>query len=440
MVHKIVTENQNPITTPNSTSSHQYAQELARNASHDAFFVADLTSLPNLINEWRAQLPRVEPYYAINCNADIRLLKVLSSYGLGFHCSSRQQKEIALDFLQPQRLSYTTVWTRSRLDEVNFSNIGLLGFDSAADLRRMAKAKITNKLILNIRLSGDESVFGCDVSEAPELLQLASDFGLDCIGIGFNLCAQRLGLFDSIFEYAARLFAIGRSMGLNMQVMNLGGGFPSPFSRHSPSFEQICEQTNTSLDYYFPSEEYQNMSIIATPGRFFASSVFTLATRIVDRFETDASQITNDDFDANRPGFIYKISEGYYGPFGCSIVPNCYPECLPLFEDETSELFYGRIHGPSINDEFDVVQEQCQLRQLMPGEWLLWDNMGSYSIKNADSLDEPCTNPQVYYFSNDSEWKFANDSDESCGDDGGSETSEDSAIADLFWTLDWQCV
>lgn len=150
------------------------------------------------------------------------------------------------------------------------------------------------RLILNIRLDGEESVIGCDVSNAPELLQLAADFGLDCVGVGFNLCTQRPGLFDSIIECAAQLFAIGRSMGLNMRLLNLGGGFPSPLSQHVPSFEQLSEQINVSLNYYFPPEKCQDIAIIATPGRYFASSVFSLATRIVDKVETDASQITKD--------------------------------------------------------------------------------------------------------------------------------------------------
>lgn len=305
---------------------------------------------------------------------------------------------------------------------------------------------------MNIRLD-EESIVGCDVSSAPELLQLASDFGLDCVGIGFNLCTQRPGLFDSIIECAAKLFAIGRSMGLDMQVLNLGGGFPSPLSQNVPSFSQLSEQINISLDYYFPQEQYGNLSIIATPGRYFASSVFSLATRIVDKLETDASQITNDDFDAGQRAFVYKISEGYYGAFNCNVVPNCFPQCLPLFSElDDSQLFHGSIHGPAINDEFDVVQKQCQLRQMNVGDWLLWNNMGMYTMNNSDSLDdEPCAAPQVYYFSKDSDWKFADDSndlldvystlDEPCSEDGGSEISEDSAIeADLFWTADWSIV
>jgi diaminopimelate decarboxylase len=448
---------QTPVTLSNNHfSAHQFAQDLARKTSQqDAFFVADLGNVQMLVDEWISKMPRVQPFYAMNANSDELLLKVLASSGLGFHCSSRQQQELALDFVGPDRLFYTNAnWTRASLAGALCNNVGLLGFDSEADLKRMANGKITNQIILNVRMD-EESVIGCDVSKAPEILQLAADFELDCVGVSFNICSQRPGLFDSIFECAAQLFAIGRSMGLNMHVLNLGSGFPSPFAQVSPSFDQICDQINISLDYYFPQEKNQNVAIIATPGRCFVSSVYSLATRIVDKIETDASEITNDDFDAGQQAFIYKLSEGYYGPFGCRVVPNCNPECLPLFaeleEDQSPDLFYGRIHGPT-NDELDVVQKQCQFKQMNAGDWLLWSNMGAYSMNNAESLDdEPCAAPQVYYFSKDSEWKFTDNSNdfsevfpdtlenEPCCDDGeSSETSEDSAIeVDYFWTVDW---
>lgn len=133
----------------------------------------------------------------------------------------------------------------------------------------------------------EESALGCDTSKAGELLQLAFDLGLDCVGVSLNLCTQRLGLFDSIIAYAAQLLFIGRSIGLDMKILNLGGGFPSPLLPGIPSFDQICQQINISLDYYFPQEQCPEVEIIVTPGRYFVSSVFTLATRIIGKLETD---------------------------------------------------------------------------------------------------------------------------------------------------------
>ena len=452
--HQTVSFAQNPVTLSNNQySSLQFIQELARTKScqkgNDSFFVADLGKINLLINQWFANLPRVRPFYALNCNSDELLLRVLSSFPeIGFHCSTRQHLDVALDFVGPNRLFYSNAcWTRNALNNAQSNNVELLGFDNEHELARMAKAGIKNKLILNICMNNvvDEEPIGCEVSKAPELLQLAADFGLDCVGVGFNVCSQRPALFESMIECAAQLFAIGHSMGLQMSVLNLGGGFPSLLSTQTPSFEQICEQLNISLDYYFPPAA--NVEIIATPGRFFASSIFSLATRIVNKVEIDASQVTNDDFDSGERAFNYTINEGYYGPFGCRVMPNCEPKCLPLFGDMNNEgdkLFYGSVLGP-LNDEFDVVQKQCRLTEMHVGDWLFWPNMGSYTMNNCDSLDidDPCTAPEIYYFSKENDWKFTNDSaelvltslsDSADGSDG--EESLDSAIEideDPFW-------
>jgi len=139
-----------------------------------------------------------------------------------------------------------------------------------------------------------------------------------------------------------------------------------------------------------------------------------LATKIIDKVEVDASQITNDDFDADQTGYIYKINEGYYGAFGCQVMPNCEPKCLPLFADMTNgneQLSYGKIVGPTA-DEFDVVQDQCQLKQMDIGSWLIWQNMGAYTMNNCASLDDDdsCDAPEIHYFANEHEWKFASSS------------------------------
>lgn len=108
MVHKMVTLARTPVTLSNNNfSSHQFVQDLARKETQEnAFFVADLGKIQFLVDEWTAKLPRVQPFYAINCNSDELLLKVLASSGLGLHCSSRQQQEIAFDFVGPDRVFY----------------------------------------------------------------------------------------------------------------------------------------------------------------------------------------------------------------------------------------------------------------------------------------------------------------------------------------------
>ena len=47
----------------------------------------------DLYDSWMETLPNVNPYYAVKCNSDPMLLKVLASLGVGFDCASKVRKE-----------------------------------------------------------------------------------------------------------------------------------------------------------------------------------------------------------------------------------------------------------------------------------------------------------------------------------------------------------
>lgn len=100
MVHKMVSLSQKQVAlSHNQSSSLQFVQDMARHNNADSFFVADLGKIDSLVKKWFENLPRVKPLYAINCNSNELLLRVLASYPqMGFYVSSRQQLEVALDF------------------------------------------------------------------------------------------------------------------------------------------------------------------------------------------------------------------------------------------------------------------------------------------------------------------------------------------------------
>lgn len=237
--------------------------------------------------------------------------------------------------------------------------------------------------------------------ESPELLQTAADLGLHCVGIGFHIGKgdMKADVFDKAIHYASQLFQYGRQIGHNMQVLNLGGGFESDVT-----FECLARSINQSLINYFDDSKVE---IIATPGRFFASSVFSLVTNITEKVAVDVSHLTNDDFDAGKEGFVYHTNKGYYGPFGC-INKNTAPQCNPLFDNgnllDEEDQFLTSVRGPT-SDEFDIIQTECKLQQLYVGDWLIWLDMGAYSLQNNASLaDDFEEQLPIYYVNSNSIW------------------------------------
>ena len=55
----------------------------------DPFFVCDLGEIARQYSQWKRLLPRVQPFYAVKCNPDPMILKVLAKCGTGFDCASK---------------------------------------------------------------------------------------------------------------------------------------------------------------------------------------------------------------------------------------------------------------------------------------------------------------------------------------------------------------
>ncbi|CAD5210238.1 unnamed protein product [Bursaphelenchus xylophilus] len=425
-------------------ASVELAQEVAQlkntQGVTDAFFVADVGQVEELMDRWMEALPRVRPYYSVQCNSDQALLAALAKHpAIGFHCTTRQNTSEVLDLVHnPNRIFYSNpCWTRGSLSNAANNAINFIGFDSAKDLRRIYEQVPQANLIMNICVIPNEedpsSTFGCCLADSPDLLRTAFDLGLNVVGIGFNVGHGKNSarMFENSIEMASQLFKIGQEVGHDMRVLNIGGGFEAG----ECEFVATASQINNALDHFF--SDYSALEVMATPGRFFATSVFSLITNIIDKDEVDASQITNDDFDSGKLAYVYKTNEGFYGPFGCKN-RNANPECDALFKsfEDREDIFCTSVIGPT-SDEYDQIVPACQLRQLSVGDWLVWSNMGAYSLGNNASLDSGFYQElPIYYVKSQDYWFNDTDSgiDNSAGNsDTESVISDDDELADRVW-------
>ena len=62
----------------------------------DPIYLLDLGCAARLMAAWRAALPRVQPCYAVKCNDDPALLRLLACLGAGFDCASDQEVRLGL--------------------------------------------------------------------------------------------------------------------------------------------------------------------------------------------------------------------------------------------------------------------------------------------------------------------------------------------------------
>lgn len=386
------------------------------------FYVMDMGRLESLLRSWREHLPRVQPFYSIRCNADPVLLRLLVEQpDIGFYCTNRAELNLAVELAGEKRVVYANpLWTRGNVRHARELGVDMLIFENYDDLVRMHSLHPTASLVLRVCMNApiDEQLIGngCKLNEeAHRLLSLAADIGVKVVGISFSIGtgACSVGIYSYAIAQARHLFDVATAMGHEMSVLDIGGGFTyASHAQGGPSFEQIANTINVCLDEYFDECSFAHVRIIAEPGRYFAASVFSLVTNIINKRAVDASSVTNNVYDSGSAGFVYQTNEGFYGSFGCRLTSHCEPKCRPLIDSDnihelSSSTTYATILGPTLNNDIDVVQSVARLPHMQVGEWLLWDDMGAYSMGNRETLgeDNGYASPTVYYFVGDKRWQ-----------------------------------
>lgn len=64
-----------------------------------SFLVTDLTTVVEQYDQWQRELPMVEPFYAMKCNPDPVIVRLLATLGCGFDCATMGEIDLVLNGL-----------------------------------------------------------------------------------------------------------------------------------------------------------------------------------------------------------------------------------------------------------------------------------------------------------------------------------------------------
>ncbi|KFB47199.1 AGAP011806-PA-like protein [Anopheles sinensis] len=353
----------------------------------DPIHVLDLDDVVRKHRSWCKQLPRVEPYYAIKCNDDPRILQTMTVLGLGFDCASKGELERMLDFgVEPGRIIFAQpAKSISSLLYARSKKVSFMTFDSAFELEKIHQHYPEAQLVLRIRHDALKvrcvlgKKFGCDpINEAPALLRKAAQLSLEVVGISFHVgsdCEEPEVYYHAI-QSARGLFDYAKSVGFELSLLDIGGGFPG--DRYKP-IDRYAQTITQAIDRFFPVEE--NVRIIAEPGRFFVASAVTLVSfveskRIVTERQEDGS---------DRTRIFYYLNDGIYGTF--SFTHHEGQEAIPIVQHTPDARKYNSsVWGPTC-DSSDVILQDILLPELHIGDSVVFENVGAYGIVRGTAFN-----------------------------------------------------
>ncbi|VDN53751.1 unnamed protein product [Dracunculus medinensis] len=351
---------------------------------------------------WNKYLPRIKPFYAVKCNNDAVMMKILASLGCGFDVASKAEIDEVLT--TPDLLIYANPCKpQSFITYAHRQNVVLMTFDNMEELDKIAIYHPNARLLLRLAISDPtalcqlNSKFGCHPEkEARELLVAAAFRDISVVGISFHVgsgCNNPEAYCHGI-HHARLLFDFGAEFGLQMNILDIGGGYPGNDNLRV-SFEKIVNVINPLIDEYFPLSS--GVNIIAEPGRFFACKPFSLAANVIASTKVTTNRLS---VEKDEEAYMYYINDGVYGSFNCIFFDHCTPRGFPLELNEP--IFPCTVWGPTC-DSLDIVEKYAIFRKLNVGEWIFYKDMGAYTCSAASNFNG-FQKPDRYYFISEDDW------------------------------------
>ena len=233
--------------------------------------------------------PKARIYYAVKANPAPEIISALAALGANFDLASAGEIDLCLGLrIPPQRLSFgNTIKRESAIARARTDGIGLFAFDSIAELEKLARSAAGSRVfcrMLPIENKGAEwpltRKFGCESHMAIDLLIQAKKLGLAPVGLSFHVGSQQTDpqQWGAAIAHAAWIFHGCARQGVNLELLNLGGGLPAHYRETVPPLEAYTEAIEATLTKEFASSRPQ---IMIEPGRYLVGDAGVLRTEIV---------------------------------------------------------------------------------------------------------------------------------------------------------------
>jgi len=388
------------VVTKNQYTAEEFIQkkiELLKDEV-EPFYAVDLEDICNKHIRWLTSMPRVTPHFAVKCNDDINIIKLLAYLGAGFDCASKGEMKKVMDIgVSADRIIYANPCKQSSfIRYAREVGVDTMTFDNEQELMKIHQIYPNAKLVLRIVTDDSNAVcrfsmkFGADMTTARKLLDKAQEIGMEIVGVSFHCGSGQMTskAFVDAIQNARMIINYGIKLGFNMNLLDIGGGFPGN-SGTEDYFHEIATAVNKAIDEHFPEEE--NFRIIAEPGRYYVASAYALATNIIASREMI-------DAETGDKKYMYYINDGVYGSFNCVLYDHYVPEPLLFGKNENDEKYTSSIWGPTC-DGLDCIQTSIRLPKLEIGEWIYWKNMGAYTISAAVQFNGLPFGKPLYFMS-----------------------------------------
>jgi len=250
--------------------------------------VVDLEVVKDNYNTFAKALPDTRVFYAVKANPAPEVLTLLARLGSCFDTASIPEIEAVLATgATPDRISYGNTIKKERDIACSFSlGVRLYAVDCKAEVEKIARAAPGSRVFCRI-LSDCQGAewplsrkFGCEPSMAVDVLEHAVKLGLEPYGVSFHVGSQQRNqhAWDRALASAAAVFKECGERGMNLSMVNLGGGFPTKYLKNVPTVRTYGNAIFKALRKHFGNRIPET---IIEPGRGMVGNAGVIESEVV---------------------------------------------------------------------------------------------------------------------------------------------------------------
>lgn len=253
------------------------------------FIVTDLDIVRNNVRSLKKYLPRIDFYYAIKSNADPEIISAIDGMVAGYDIASLGElshlQKLGVD---SARVLYSNpVKIPEHISKTYKQGVNFYAFDSMDEIKKLSKDAPGSNVYLRIKVSDYGSKFplskkfGVDPLHAVAYMDTAADAGLNPYGLSFHVGSQSENhhTWTVAFETCGEIIRRLEKSGINIQMVNIGGGFPAVYTERIGSLSQLARTINKAIDKHIPP----HVRIVAEPGRSVSATGSVIVSSVIGR-------------------------------------------------------------------------------------------------------------------------------------------------------------
>jgi len=241
------------------------------------------------VEEFKKALPRVEVFYAIKSASDKEIIEAIDDLVDGYDIASLGEhdhlKKIGVN---ASRMIYSNpVKVPKHIEKTFESGVQHFAFDSIGEIKKIAEFAPGANVYLRLKVSDYGSKFplskkfGADPINAVAYMDVAREFGLNPIGLSFHVGSQSESpqTWEVAFETVGATIKRLSKVGINIELLDIGGGVPATYVDRIPTIKEIAQVINNSIDEHIPD----NIRIISEPGRYISADASVIVSKVIGR-------------------------------------------------------------------------------------------------------------------------------------------------------------